>query len=306
LKKSWQNNIMYWLELAITTTKDKVDDISTFLELTGSQVISLEDTKDEPIYEPDPINSPLWQNTTIKALFESNYTKQNLTNLLKDKFGDVFLSKCSFNKIIDQNWHEKYLANLKPMYFGEKLAIIPSSEININENKINVLLDPGLAFGTGTHETTALCLEWLDNNLSSEHPQKTILDYGCGSGILSIAALKLGAKHVTAIDIDEQAIESTLNNAQKNSIIDSKIIATTPNYLDKNQQFELCIANILQNTLIELSSKIASHVKQNGQIILSGILTNQADLIIETYSKWFSNFTIEQKQEWVLISAVKS
>ncbi len=201
-------------------------------------------------------------------------------------------------KIADEDWVRRSLDQFKPMKFGKRLWICPSWFTPPEPNDVNIILDPGLAFGTGTHPTTALCLEWLDEHINAQH---LVIDYGCGSGILSLAALKLGAKRVFAVDNDEQALEATLRNGEKNGFIPPELQTYLPNELPV-EQADLLIANILAQPLIELAPLFAKRVKPHGKLILSGILPSQTEEITKAYSPWFNMQPPDFKEEWSRIS----
>ena len=197
----------------------------------------------------------------------------------------------------DKDWEREWMDNFHPMQFGERLWICPSWREVPDENAVNVMLDPGLAFGTGTHPTTALCLTWLDG---LDLTGKTVVDFGCGSGILSLAALKLGAKKVIGIDIDPQALQASLENAKRNQVEDRLEL-----YLPKDQpqlKAEVVVANILAGPLRELAPTITAFVGDNGLLALSGVLENQAEELQVLYGNWCDMEPVAVKEEWVRLS----
>jgi ribosomal protein L11 methyltransferase len=202
----------------------------------------------------------------------------------------------------DKDWEREWMDNFHPMKFGERLWVCPSWKPVPDENAVNVMLDPGLAFGTGTHPTTALCLAWLD---SQNLQDKIVIDFGCGSGILAIAALKLGAKRVIGIDIDPQAITASRDNAQRNNVSE-QLELYLPADLPTGVVADVLVANILAGPLRELSTNIEAVVKENGLLALSGILQQQADELVEVYSQWFKMDKPEIKDEWARLSGIKS
>ena len=191
--------------------------------------------------------------------------------------------------------------NFHPIKFGQRLWVCPSWRDIPDPTAVNVMLDPGLAFGTGTHPTTALCMQWLDATIK---PEQTVVDFGCGSGILGIAALKLGAKRVVGVDIDPQAIEASTANAKRNNV-DGQIELYLPKDQPSDFQADVVVANILAGPLAELKPVISAYVKPNGLLALSGILESQADSVIAAYADEFSFDPIAVQDEWVRLSARK-
>ena len=210
---------MIWLQLKIKTTLEYAEKITAFLNLFGSVAITYQDAADQPILEPDLNSMPLWNEIHIISLFEPNIDAGKIIHFLADELGGHTIQHYTMEQLAEQAWERVWLKDFKPMQFGHHLWICPSVMNPPDPNGINIILDPGLAFGTGTHPTTALCLEWLDANPPMN---QTVIDFGCGSGILAIAALKLGAHEVFAVDHDPQALQATLDNAQRNSIDEKK------------------------------------------------------------------------------------
>jgi len=293
---------MNWLQLTFQTNKDNSEKLSDVLNELGSSAVTIQDAEDQPIYEPPPGATPLWESLLVTGLFEQENNLDHILTAVKTAMGKVPQYKVEI--LEDQDWIRAWMDDFQPMQFGRRLWICPSWHQEPDPDAVNILLDPGLAFGTGTHPTTALCLEWLD-----EHQQggELVIDYGCGSGILAIAALKLGATHVHAVDLDEQAIQASLDNAEKNSVSD-KLSTYLPDAFHKRHndlQCDLLLANILAGPLVELASQLASLVKMNGQIVLSGILAEQSNKIIQAYSPWFDLEPIKQKDDWIRVSGHK-
>jgi len=292
---------MPWLQLTLKSYRETVEAIGDQMLEMGALSITLVDAKDKPILEPAPGETPLWDDVKMMMLFDANIdTKLILQQWRKN---DLYLINQNekFELIEDKDWEREWMDRFEPMQFGEKLWICPSWKPVPDETAVNVILDPGLAFGTGTHPTTALCLSWLD---SAEIEGKIVIDYGCGSGILSIAALKLGAKKVYAVDIDKQALIATEENAKRNHVFDDSLVIDYPDRL-KNLQVDIVVANILAGPLVELSDKIASLCKTNGLLAISGILDNQADTTRAAYQQWFKMERPTFKQEWSLIHGQK-
>jgi ribosomal protein L11 methyltransferase len=282
------------LEFHIFTTKDQIDNLSDQLALLGAVAVTWQDAANEPIYEPMPGEIVQWHETVIIALFEDHAAQPAISDYLCTQQEQGFLTSFQLKDVPKQDWVRVSLDQFKPTLFGKRLWICPSWHTPPDPHAINVLLDPGLAFGTGTHPTTALCLEWLDENIRGN---ETLIDYGCGSGILAVAALKLGAKHVIGVDHDPQALEACVMNAELNHLT-SSLQVTLPEHFVM-QQVDLVLANILAKTHIELAPLFANLIKPGGKLILSGILTTQSKEIIRVYGQQFAILHEELKEEWV-------
>ena len=206
---------MPWIQLKIDTDNDLAEQISDALSEQGAQAVTLEDRADQPIFEPPLGTTPLWQKVCLVGLFDSAVDIHPIVETLQKQFGKLHWIA---DPLEDKDWVREWMDSFQPIRFGQRLWIVPSWHDAPDENAVNLRLDPGLAFGTGTHPTTALCLEWLDS-----HPPQdlNVIDYGCGSGILGIAALKLGAKHCVGVDTDPQALLASQNNAAQNNVADT-------------------------------------------------------------------------------------
>lgn len=292
---------MSWQQLKIQTTKLYAEQINDLFNLFEAVSVSLQDAADEPLLEPDVGETPLWHQTWIIGLFAPEINCEKIISFIQAQLGPTAILNYYLEKLPDQNWERAWLKDFQPMKFGKNLWVCPSVFEPPEPAAVNIVLDPGLAFGTGTHPTTALCLEWLDANLVQD---KLIIDYGCGSGILAIAALKLGAKQVWAVDRDEQALEATRDNATRNQINAEKLITCLPEQLPLLQA-DVLLANILANPLIALSSCFADLLKPQGKIILSGILQEQTQSIMDAYASSFSSHAISTREEWVRFQAEK-
>ncbi|MEE6029892.1 50S ribosomal protein L11 methyltransferase [Avibacterium paragallinarum] len=292
---------MAWVQIRINSTNQQAESLSDYLEEIGSVSVTFMDSQDTPIFEPLPGETRLWGNTDVIALFDAETEMQQIVHQLKSA---GYLSEDTAYKIEqieDKDWEREWMDNFHPMQFGKRLWICPSWREVPDENAVNVMLDPGLAFGTGTHPTTALCLEWLD---SLDLNGKTVIDFGCGSGILAIAALKLGAKSAVGIDIDPQAILASRNNAEQNGVSDRLqlfLAKDTPADL----QADVVVANILAGPLKELSPTISQLVKPQGQLGLSGILETQAQSVCEAYEAAFFLDPVAVREEWCRITGQK-
>jgi len=291
---------MPWLQLKFDSPPEQVDDASNLLSELGAAAVTFEDAADQPLFEPDPGETRLWNNTRIIGLFDANIDMPDIIAQLKQALGERAPQHVQVNPLEDKDWVRAWMDTFKPIRFGQNLWICPSWHTPDKPDAVNVMLDPGLAFGTGTHPTTALCMKWLD-----AHPpiDMNVIDFGCGSGILAIAAALLGASHVEAVDHDPQAILATNDNAEKNSVSD-KINALLPRQFE-DKPADLILANILTNPLLELGPRFAKLLKPGGQIVLSGILAEQSEQVLQCYEEWFELQTPTQQDNWVRIDGVR-
>ena len=290
---------MPWLQLIIPTNDKDANQLSDALMNQGAVSVTLQDMQDQPMLEPAVGTTPMWSQTRAVGLFDASQDlKQVIKNLeqqLRKKIPDW-----KGEQLEDKDWVRAWMDDFKPMQFGEKLWVVPSTFEPPQADAANILLDPGLAFGTGTHPTTSMCLEWLDANPPTE---KDIIDFGCGSGILAIGAILLGAKHAEAIDLDPQALIATRDNAEKNNV-SSNIDIYLPNEFS-NQQTPLLLANILALPLIELAPYFADLTVSQGQIVLSGILAEQADSVLTAYKPNFDIQVWKQQGDWICLAGVR-
>ncbi|VAW79882.1 Ribosomal protein L11 methyltransferase, partial [hydrothermal vent metagenome] len=269
--------------------------LSDWFEQHGAVSVTLVDAADQPLFEPDPGTTPLWSATRLTAMFEAQTDAEIIRAQLQQDFGSAAAKRLTTHRLEDQDWERVWLDQFQPMQFGEHLWVCPAGKTPPHgETPVIVDLDPGLAFGTGTHATTALCLEWLDANPPCD---QVVLDYGSGSGILAVAALKLGAAELWAVDIDEQALWSTRDNAMRNAV-EAGLHTMQPAALPV-RTFDLLLANILANPLIELAVDLSTRVKPGGDIVLSGILAEQADAVRNAYTPWFQLSDTVEKDGWV-------
>jgi len=294
---------MSWTNLIVQTNKEGVDLISDFLIALGAISTSIENTNlnqnnEELIFgEPHHQSQQFWENNTVQALFDKSIDIELIKAALITKFNSLNLS-IKASDIKDQDWVKLTQSQFSPINIQDKLWIIPSWH-KIQDNKaINLILDPGLAFGTGTHATTHLCLIWL---LANVNKNITVLDYGCGSGILGIAAKKIGAQTVFGVDIDDQAIKSSRENSKLNNV--EIVWNNTKNKI--NYKTDLVVANILSSALSVLAPILAAHCNNKGKIALSGILESQEEDIKKIYSKWFDFNLSIIKDGWILITGTK-
>lgn len=288
---------MPWLQLTLETSSDDAEQFSDLLSEAGANAVTFLDSADQPLYEPPVGETPLWSRTRIIGLFDASANMPAVLEHVSQSIAPKALPDHRISPLEDKDWEREWMENFKPMPFGERLWIIPSWTEAPHTEAVNILLDPGLAFGTGTHPTTDLCLQWLDKH-GAEHDE--VIDYGCGSGILAVAAAKLGAGHVWAVDNDPQALIATRDNAEKNNVVEA-IDAVLPGDLPKLQT-PLLLANILAQPLMDFAERFASHVTPNGHIVLSGILKEQAEQVSACYKPWFTMEPPAHKDEWVRLS----
>ncbi|HDL9483589.1 TPA: 50S ribosomal protein L11 methyltransferase [Vibrio cholerae] len=293
---------MPWIQIKLNATNDNAEAIGDMLmEETGAVSVTFLDAKDTPVFEPLPGETRLWGDTDVVALYEADMDTSLILQQIKasNMLAEGFAHKVE--QVEDKDWEREWMDNFHPMQFGRRLWICPSWREVPDPQAVNVMLDPGLAFGTGTHPTTALCLEWLDN---LDLTGKTVIDFGCGSGILAIAAIKLGAAKVIGIDIDPQALLASKDNAARNGVEDQIDV-----YLPKDQPeglvADVVVANILAGPLRELSPTIKGLLKPGGQLAMSGILDTQAESVAEFYRDDLELDPIAEKSEWCRISGRK-
>jgi ribosomal protein L11 methyltransferase len=288
---------MIWKQISFEVKKSEIDLVSEVLMVLGSQSITYSDAQDDAIYEPPVGQTPLWDNVKVNALFSSEVNQKSIETSISDICNIVVTDTVTLK---DRVWEEECQKDFPSMRFGKRLWVCPSwdAESILSNDSIVIHMDPGLAFGTGTHQTTSLCLEYLDSN-----PPKNlrVIDFGCGTGILAIAAAKFGAKSVIAIDNDPQAVLSSKENVAKNKCENT---ITTIHLIDQesDNKCDLLIANILANPLVELEPLFSDLVHTKGMLLLSGILKEQVDRVVKCYSINFSNIEVANKGEWFRIS----
>ncbi|MGI9225394.1 MAG: 50S ribosomal protein L11 methyltransferase [Woeseiaceae bacterium] len=275
---------MQWQQFVMRLEALNPESVEEILLRHGAHSVTFTDAGDRPVLEPAPGEAPLWNDTRITGLFGTDADLDSLEIDLRDSLELEQLPEHRVEALEDRDWEREWLKDFGPMRFGRRLWICPAdtqADDDAIDDAIVVQLDPGLAFGTGTHATTAMCLEWLD---SADLDGRTVLDYGCGSGVLAIAALKLGCRKAQAIDIDVQAVTATGYNAAQNGVRDRLTVTASTD--DINEQFDIVIANILAGPLAELAASVAQHVKIGGLLTLSGILSEQMDDVLEAYAPW--------------------
>ncbi len=274
--------------------------LSELLSELGALAITLQDAADQPLYEPPLGSTPLWEHTDVVALIEADANIEALLGVLRTALDASAPLQYTISHVQDKDWERECLDQFRPLKFGARLWVCPSWHETPDPGAANIILDPGLAFGTGTHPTTALCLEWLDAR--DLHGIK-VLDYGCGSGILALAAAKLGAAQVSAVDHDPQALTATRANAMQNGL-GATISTLMPEQLSAVQA-DLILANILADVLGDLAERFADFLKPAGQIVLSGILSQQAESLLEAYRPWFELRLWRERAGWACLAGTK-
>ncbi|GLS25205.1 50S ribosomal protein L11 methyltransferase [Marinibactrum halimedae] len=291
---------MPWLQLIINTTRENAPTLEDHLLTAGAVSVTLQDNADQPILEPGLGETPLWDNTRLTGLFDAQTDTKQATVAITDAYGRD-LPNHKWEQLEDKDWEREWMSTYKPIQCGDQLWICPSWCEPPAPNATNLMLDPGLAFGTGTHPTTFLCLQWLDQTHCSG---KTVIDYGCGSGILGIASLLLGAESACGIDIDPQALIATAKNTETNNLSAERFPVYLPGK-GSPAPCDIMLANILAGPLVELATTISALTKDGGMICLSGILASQAEAVINAYTPWFDFDPVAQKEEWVRLTAQK-
>lgn len=324
---------MPWLELSLTVDAGRQPAVEQALQDLGALALTLRDadaeTPDEQaIFEPGVGETPLWSAVVLQALFDIHTDRRDLTAALVDVVPTLEPGQLDFRTVEDQHWERAWMDRFQPMSFGQRLWIYPwniepppdeggaagcNASPRIGHSsascargtsasmRVVVRLDPGLAFGTGTHPTTALCLEWLDG---LDLRGQCLIDYGCGSGVLAIAALKLGAAQVTGIDNDPQALTASRDNAQRNAV-DANLQLFLPEDAP-DQPADVFVANILAGPLAELAPRFATLTRPGAPFALSGILHGQHQELLQRYAAWFDHLQVARREDWVRISGNRS
>ena len=261
----------------------------------GAVSVTLEDAADDPVLEPAPGATPLWPTVVVKAVFAADADPAGIAAAVAQALPGTPAPR--FEILPDKAWEREWLKDFRPMRFGRRLWVCPGGMQADDPAAVRIELDPGLAFGTGTHPTTALCLEWLD---AQDVAGRRVVDYGCGSGILAIAAAKLDAATVLAVDIDPQALIATRDNAERNGVADRLVVTADPR-LAKDST-DLLLANILAGPLVELAPSFAQAVRPGGSLALSGLLQEQAEAVTAAYRAWFDIGSAATREGWALLA----
>lgn len=278
---------MPWMQLKARIAPEHAELLEELLLAEGATAITLQDAFDEPVFEPERGTTPLWDETVLTGLYDDLEGTEAMLDRVRQAWAaelpEESCPEVEVELLADRDWEREWMDDFHPLQMGERLWIVPSWHAPPAPEAVNLHLDPGLAFGTGTHPTTALCLAWLDGlAVSGDLQDLDVLDVGCGSGILAIAALKLGARRATGTDIDPQALQASRDNAERNGVADADFRLCYPEQLEGGD-FPLVVANILAGPLMELADEIAGRVAPGGRLALSGILEGQATEVLDAY-----------------------
>jgi ribosomal protein L11 methyltransferase len=289
------------IQITLPAKAEQTEAVEDALLGHGAVSVMLRDAGDVPLLEPLPGEEPLWPDLLVTGLFPPDIDLDELTHILAVELA-MDASRIHHEVLPDRDWVRACMDDFHPIRFGQRLWIVPTWHETPDADAVNIRLDPGLAFGTGTHPTTAMCLRWLD-----AHPpqDQEVLDYGCGSGILAIGALKLGAQSTWAVDIDPQAMTATRENAQRNDIPDEQLITGLPDVLPEDACFDLTLANILASPLMALAPALAGRTRPGGRIILAGLLDRQANDLMSCYERWFEMCIADQQDGWTLLEGTR-
>lgn len=291
---------MSWLQLRITTHSERAAKVEKVLNAMKALSITLEDNADEPIYEPALNETPLWTDTRVTGLFPADIDTQTLSLYAIERLG-ITEQQLHWHVLEDKDWEREWMTHYHPIQCAEHFWICPSWTAPPDPDAVNLMLDPGLAFGTGTHPTTFLCLQWLAKQTISG---LDAIDYGCGSGILGIAALLLQAKRAVGVDIDPQALKATSLNVERNNLNKTDF----PVYLPKDaptKPVDIILANILAGPLVELAPSLIAQLKPEGKICLSGVLATQKESIVNAYSADIHIEDIQEKDGWICVAGTR-
>ena len=301
---------MAWRLLRLQISPARADEIEQLLLDHGALSVTLDDAKDQQLFQTEPGATPLWDEVRMSGMFDESVDLEQLAAILNEQLSGELDPAIEIQHLADQDWEKSWMDRFHPMRFGNRLWICPSWSTPPEPEAVNIMLDPGLAFGTGTHPTTALCLEWLEQqNLEG----KLVVDYGCGSGVLGIAAALLGAKRVLAVDNDSQAIIASEANREANAL-DSSVLSV---YLPENfvpeklspqpplLPADILLANILAGPLEELASTFAALVRPGGDLVLSGVLSEQAPALLSCYQPWFEMTEPSERDGWARLCGIR-
>lgn len=293
---------MAWIQLSLGADSDaEAERLEDMLLDLGAQAVTLTDAADEPLLEPAPGAIPLWSRTRVTGLFAESASTTAITAAIARRLGRPDAPELQVSLLEDQDWVRAWMDHYHPMRFGHRLWICPSGQqVEAGGDSVVVHLDPGLAFGTGTHPSTALCLAWLDGLDLAGH---TAIDYGCGSGILAVAAARLGAAQVWAVDIDPQAETATRANSERNGV--AQRVHAGPPSLVHGRRADVVVANILAGPLIALAPHLHALLGDGGRLALAGILDRQADEVMEAYRPFINLETPVFQEGWVRLAGTR-
>jgi len=290
---------MSYLELSFDLGQRTPEAAEAACFQTGALAVTFCDASDDPVLEPKPGELRLWRHTRMQALFDARLAAPALISTLAAAVGLRAEQLCA-RAVADRVWEREWLRHFHAIRFGRRLWISPRHESVDASNAVVVRLDPGLAFGTGTHPTSAMCLTWLDQ---SDLRGLEIVDYGCGSGVLAIAALKLGARRAFVYDIDPQALMATRENAADNHVVDRLHVCDRADQIPSG--CDVLLANILAGILISSRHELAGALRPGGRWVLSGILTAQEPEVVRAFKQWCDMSRFAQRDGWVTLSGVR-
>ena len=291
---------MSWLEISVRVSRQNAALVENLLQNEPVLALTLTDDADDPVLEPGVGETPLWPSVCVTALFSGDTPVEPLTRMLSLVPGVDWPHQVNFRKLEDQQWERVWMDRFKPMQFGAGLWIVPGEAPVPATARHALRLDPGLAFGTGTHPTTHMCLEWVDGH---DFTGQTVVDYGCGSGVLGIAAAIKGAKAAVCVDNDPQALTATIDNAKRNGV-DGIVECLAPERFSPGAA-DVVLANILAGPLVELAPRLSAGLKPGGSLVLSGILVEQAEEVCNAYTNVFGRLRKKVMDGWVLLTGVK-
>lgn len=288
---------MSWAEVSLSIPRDLVPLAEIVLEELGALAVTLQDHADVPVLEPAPGTAPLWPVVQLRGLFPADVHRGPVSAALLILPGIDRPDALAWRDVADQDWTRAWMDRFQPMKFGQRLWIVPSGmQAPDDEQAVLLRLDPGLAFGTGTHATTALCLQWIDGHAFTG---QSVVDYGCGSGVLGIAAALKGASRVVCVDNDPQALEATAANAERNNVT-AQIVCQSPDVYHERQA-DVILANILAGPLIELAPVLQASLRSGGHVVLSGVLEDQAQAVVQAYRGRCGDLEVSAQEGWVRI-----
>ena len=296
---------MHWVQISLETQRDTLESLEQTLNDQGAVAITYGDAADQPLFEPGPGDTPLWDTVLLQGLFAADQPIDEI--LAQVNQSPALIAPAKAEILEDKDWSKEWMQHFKPIRCGERLWICPRWHEPPAQSQINLMLDPGMAFGTGTHPTTRLCLSWLDNQSQrdGDFQHSSVIDYGCGSGILAIAALLLGCERAWATDIDPLAIDATHYNAQRNEIALNDLECGLPHQVELPCA-DILIANILAGPLVELAPLMAAHCHVGGSLVLSGLLENQIETVTHAYLPWFDFAEPTLDDGWVMLNASRT
>ncbi len=288
---------MSWLKITFSVKKDQLDFVTEQLELAGAQAVTIEDAGDHPLFDLMDGELPVWDSSLVTGLFNAEQGLDAVIAGLADTFAPDVLPDYRVESLPDQDWERCWMDRFQPIQYGPGLWVCPSWCDVPETATTNILLDPGLAFGSGSHETTRLCMQWLAKQSING---KTVIDFGCGSGILAITALKLGAASALGIDIDPQALQASRSNAEINNVSEKLELALSGNLPEKSSA-DIVFANILAGTLIDLKAHLLAMRAAQGVLVLSGILCTQEAMIVDAFGPG-NILQVKKEGDWLMMT----